>query len=443
LADKSSNSPEVINAGVIGTGIIDHLLYYMEKGRRTKPALVIVQFYIDDISDVFSTPARQPLQHCDEYSILQNGTNATLISSYFRGELFRILPKSVFQLITENSLSAHTPPAPTTKALNDEFHTNSIPRRLTMDKELIHEKGQPLLLLDESRIDKQRVLWDTYLHILKDFNELVKRDHAEFMLLILPDPRQLHDYKNSPSAFIAQFCNDNGIKYIDMLKTFRTMYFEQGTNPFLEPYDNHLNIVGNRAVANALRDRISGLDTLTVTPNPPLNPYQNPIKLLLDYDDNNTFSLQTNDILKLSKTTTSNVVVKRELGGGIRYMTADHEKNGDSTVELNLTLLRPMDIDKIAIVFTPHSSKDNQTSNIFDLTVHAGNAQSVFSTSMKAVSGQWDTFDRLAFLELQPLQQHIDSFRITCSFSNDSGLAIENYNQPDFSRRFEIYLYPR
>lgn len=421
------------NAGTIATGIDNHLAYYLDKGRLLNPDLVVEQFFYYALGHniPYSGYPRRADQH--EFNFLKDGTLAPVISSYLL-QMFNALPlpKALLQFF-------HSPGQATGNRSISFFR----------DVVTITDEAAALLkdstsLLKEDNIEAMWPIWERYLSALKLYHDTVKEDGKNFILIIIPDNAQLTENFNAPSVVLSEFCERNNIPYLDTTSLLRKFRTEQNVATFLED-DFHTNTEGNIVISRLIASKISSIigqsGTTFATPNHihPNNIYTKPIKIELTFGLDGTLSMTPNRFITSYKMDNTDIVVKEQGGGNIRYVTT---APGKTTSRLRIALSTASPVNQARVVFFPHLADGDSINNKFILTLSLGLTQEAFSTGNPASPERFRSPDNIMFLEAGPNNAGSTELALDLSLLRDAGLVMNKVHGPVPRRRLELTLYP-
>lgn len=232
---------EAVNAAVPFYDIFDELDYYRDKGRRLRPDLVIVQFFANDLEAMAGLFFRETNKKKlgGTYSRLERTTRMEEISG-----LLRQLDPGFF------AGGSGLPGPPAKPSPYARFHIEATPG----EKALLNDRAA---LLDEKNADRLGRFWTNYKAALLLLRDAVAADGARFLFLILPDPRQVLEYRNAPSRELVPFLRKEGIPFLDFGQLFRKYAKNDGSEFFLLPYNEHLSELGNTLAARIVSDAIT------------------------------------------------------------------------------------------------------------------------------------------------------------------------------------------
>lgn len=418
---------QVVNTGAMGIGIVEHLYFFQTKGSQMPADLMVLQFNIYDIELLRSDNDAQAykngkIYHPLEDSLLAEDFNIALIQSCRTNPVYTFLTS---QPKLQPETLAKTVPDPQQD-------------RLRLAKRLAGDKKK---LLDERYLGLTEPLWRRYLDNVQRLRQAAAAAGMDFLLVIVPDPEQVHDFKNGPSVAILEYCRSRGIKTLDMTATFRRIFLDQGMNPFLEPLDHHCSAIGNAAIAQGIADRI-GRDgagrPVFLAGNEPLR-YGDPITLSLGLDAAGRIVFPDNGVVEIVEQDYERLVLARAAGGGVKYLTTA-SGGGEGRARLRLRLKRPM--EAAALVFFPHAAA-GESGDRCDVALRSPGQSAMFSTATSPVPTGWDTFDQEAFLELALGDSPSGELDLEVTTRGDAGLGLQDFHIGFPRRRLELILYPR
>jgi len=318
---------------------------------------------------------------------------------------------------------------------------------ISFQKPLSYQDIQQILgnrkkILDEENLKKTRFIWDVYCEALLEFKQYVEKNGADLLLLIVPDPEQIHDYLNAPSEAIIPFCIKHDIKFLDVTRDFRNLYINHGINPFLEPYDLHCSVQGNELIADEILNRIDFTSkNLSFTSSN--YPYVNaePSEVEIDFDPSGKILIPDNPYFELLDYEKRFVTIKKEAGGSLTYITADRDQSLDASSELTLRIKKP--VAQLSLVVFPHVNSGTINNGYFAITMGDVQSEAFFTTKNSNSAEYWKGFETPIFLEYVMPKDAPPELRIRFSFKGDAGFILENKHASGPRRRFSIIAYPR
>lgn len=202
---------EVIDAGAQGYTTFNELHYYLNKGTRFQPDIVILSFCFNDV------------------------VNPRLHWNYTREAIPNIPGEAIPNPEYDRShvlpiLKAREHPSILMKSALYRFFYTRINRMKANEKRYSYENGKkyPVYLTGEDTISIKVLLdysspeWNWLRSIFNQLKEAVKRDGATFVILIVPLAYQLEeDYPYFPQKLIQRYCKENSIYFLDLLPSFR------------------------------------------------------------------------------------------------------------------------------------------------------------------------------------------------------------------------------
>lgn len=209
LEEKFENNIEVLNAGIPAYSIIEETAYLKEKGHLLQSDLIILQFYVNDISDVSKNKTRMVRK-----SAFSNYKYLYKILNFLRDR------SHLFALLADQSLK----------------------RKIDQNiKNATNFQG-----LSEDNFSQE--LYDEFELTFNELIEFVKKNKLRLAVIIIPDLAQSKDLSLTKSAnFIQDLCFKNDIPVLNL----QPMFYQanQIENLFLVPWNEHLSKDGNKLVA--------------------------------------------------------------------------------------------------------------------------------------------------------------------------------------------------
>ena len=196
---------QVLNAGVAGYTITDELEYLKEKGIKTKPDLIILGIYTNDVDDL--NPEKREV-----YARIKQKQ----IVSGFWAPFRNIAKKTAFFSWLE------------------EIRARTFAGKI---KQIKKEQSKEINSSNLAR----------YLVKLDEFIQYAEKNNFELLVVLFPEISQLNSSKNNFQKEIAKDLEAKNISYIDLLPLFKE---EQFKNFYLLPFNSHLSSYGNFTVAN-------------------------------------------------------------------------------------------------------------------------------------------------------------------------------------------------
>jgi lysophospholipase L1-like esterase len=217
LLREQLGAADVVNAGVSGYTAYNELQYYLTKGRKFQPDIVMVAFCMNDVVD--------PRLHWRGYTkraIVAIPDEAIPNREY---GLSYVLPalqkveaeKAAYESWGEYSevlgfLGTHLRKLFHHSAGSDTNARAGIPTYITAEEDLSIQ-----VLLDDNSPE-----WRWLTSIYDQLNNAVRADHAKLAIVIFPLSYQLDkDYPFLPQDHLAEYCRKNSIFCIDLLPAFR------------------------------------------------------------------------------------------------------------------------------------------------------------------------------------------------------------------------------
>jgi lysophospholipase L1-like esterase len=262
ILESLNPSLEVINMGVSGYGTDQELLYYTEEGYRYDHDLVVLLFYVNDVSELsssisyrypkpFFTPDADPLTVINVPVPKTSDTERNLFdnpSTNF-GKVKKFLRRNT-----------HTYPFIT-------LRLNAIPwlRQLFLKIGLAEDPsirgGIPLY-----RVDSEEEAWNLLYRLIMELRTISAENRAEFVLVHIPireaPPENAQGYEGNPEKYARQnddvskrlnaFASENALNYIDLLTVIREGHFRGIRYYNTYERDIHLNAEGHRLLAQTV-----------------------------------------------------------------------------------------------------------------------------------------------------------------------------------------------
>ncbi len=435
-ARNNPHRVKTINVGTPGTGLNYQIQHYNDRLRNTAHEIIISQFYYFNIGHILRGAhyVQKDEPNAPTYHPIKNFILADDISSWLNTKAAYVNALNPIHSFISTQDQFKTP-------LTSEKPSPSLPFPVTDEMNAILSNSSSIL--DERNLQTLEPLWNIYLSKLLAFHNAVKQSGKDFLFLIIPDKTQLGSYLNAPSAIIPQFLDAHGIKYIDFTQTFRALYTIHGISPFLD-HDFHCNETGNNIIAETIAAHTTfsaANQSIGISPTGNSKPrrYHAPRSLTLTMSDAGEFFLSENDLLTLTESSYDNTHVKREAGGGIRYLTTNTDVGAPARIDLYFTSKKP--ISQITAIFVPHVTGSDSTQNRLDVTLSYGNTTSSFSTSQLSDLRRHNNFDNMAFLEGAPTSDPASNFVLSIHLLRDAGICYGDTNAQDTIRRIELYLY--
>ena len=271
---------EVANAGVPFYDLFDETAYFLEKGRRMQPDVVVLQFYINDLESMAGAFFREGLlaREGGEYSRLDQLSGREGVERRLNAWMEKHVPEVVRAARTDRLPDA---PGSTASRPYDRYKL----RASSEEKACLGDRRQ---LLDQASLPVMERFWENYRQALLRLRDAVEASGAAFVLVVSPDVKQVREDLNAPAAALVGFCQEHGIPVIDPGPQFRVMSGENPDRYYLTPLDIHPNVDGNTLVAKAVADAIqvtpgTPRPTVRVEPEPRAFPYAGGIRLNLSF----------------------------------------------------------------------------------------------------------------------------------------------------------------
>jgi hypothetical protein len=256
---------EVINAGVEGYTSYNELHYYLERGRRFDPDLVVVGFVLNDVvnpllhwtqtgNETLDVPdaAIPNLEYHAEIAVPKYLSQQRRRSWKRRSALFRLLDAKVLRRL-ENRF-------PESEQRQVQMSGRYWPTYLTLEDDL---SIQVLTNYDSRE-------WRWLRRLFSELQDAVRADGAEFAVIVFPLAYQLEEgYPFLPQDYWRRFCQERSIACLDLLPHLRNHdvgeVFQLRKSGYFDVW--HLSEDGHRIVSEKVRSFIEGsflIDTATV-----------------------------------------------------------------------------------------------------------------------------------------------------------------------------------
>jgi hypothetical protein len=239
---KSKGIPcEVINCGVIGYQMWQHVEVLKRKVLPYQPEMVILGLFLDDIT--FSVPPyKNPVGREGYNPFAPKGTSEIMAHS----SLFNYLWNLNYRFEAVYRYRRGYGYLQGIKARNEKFGPKNPDK--TWHKVMY------------GKLKKQK--YEDFKKALKNFISLSRAKAARVLVVMIPDAAQLHDPdKQAINRFVAQSCREIGVPFVDT-----TPILEKEKNPrllYLFPKDAHNSPKGYRLIAQTAAEKIMVLGLLT------------------------------------------------------------------------------------------------------------------------------------------------------------------------------------
>jgi len=213
LEAEFENQIEVLNAGVSAYSIKEETDYLKEKGYLLKPNLVILQFFVNDISDIAKNKTRLVRQ-----STLSNYKYLYKIFNLLRdrSHLFAFL----LDFILEKKIDKNTP-----ESGNKTAYFKSL-----------------------SEADFGQELFDEYESTFNQLLEFVNKNNLKLAVIIVPEMAQAKQLSPTRTTdFIQNLSLKNDIPVLNLQSIFYQV--NQKQDLYLVPWNEHLSKYGNQLIA--------------------------------------------------------------------------------------------------------------------------------------------------------------------------------------------------
>lgn len=281
LADRLPGRPvEVVNAGVPFYDIFDEWTYYVDKGARLAPDVVVLQFYINDLEAMAGSFFRQDLlrRQGGDYNVFEQALGREAVDRWWNAWLDGQVPGLV------RFVRAGLPAGPSRAATGPlaAFHLEATPA----EQALLRDRRRLLTAPMDAAAAR---FWANYRRALLRLRDAVRAGGSKLLFVITPDPAQVVEDLNQPAAALVPFCRANGIPVLDLTRPLRAMADGHAERYYLLPLNAHLNAAGNTILAKAVADalRVSERDgrlAVTVRPRQPAFGYEQPLRTRLRFD---------------------------------------------------------------------------------------------------------------------------------------------------------------
>ena len=243
---RTDTKVEIINAGVPGWGTGQQLLYYRYEGYKYNPDLILLQFYLNDISDNDATIQEERPKLGKPFFVL-NGEQLELQNFPYRRRVSSASPQWRYFF------------APLVDKLYRVFFS---------DREMRQVPHQ-LLYLAANYPPQDQTRWRLTTRLIKELNTEATQHGARLAVLYIPERRQVHPQiwdetlirypkarevvwdLDKPNRSLGKFLEQEGISYLDWTASFRERAVKEG-RPWYFLHDSHLNPEGNRLGSDLL-----------------------------------------------------------------------------------------------------------------------------------------------------------------------------------------------
>jgi hypothetical protein len=266
LNDGGGLNTEVINGGHYNYGTDQALLFYRHRGRQFQPDVVVLGFFPgNDISDNLRTDASLPKPYfklADEGVLELMNFPVQPPSSSSPGSLIGrakqlLNDHSKLFRFTSYQIKRHSPPLQDLLirlGVMSEVD-GAVSSVLLTELEGVPEAYQATTedLLEEG--------WALTAALVLQLKMEVESSGSEFVLVILPDPRQFVPEADLPGWDVTKWnermmdlCLMNEIECLDLYPAFKTTLVENPDDVFFYPRDGHPTARGHFQIAQELHD---------------------------------------------------------------------------------------------------------------------------------------------------------------------------------------------
>jgi|GEM_PF-1705283 len=426
---------EVLNAGVPFYDIFDETAYFLEKGRRMRPDVVVLQFYINDLEAMAGAFFREGLlaREGGVYNRLDQMTGREGVERRLNDWLWNRFPGFV-----DFWREGGQPAGPFPK---DRPVARCHIQATDEERALL---GDRMRLLDQASLPAMARFWDNYRHALVALRDAVQASGAAFLLVLAPDVGQVREDRNAPAAALVGFCRENGIPVIDLARQFRKMAGEKTDRYYLLPYNGHPNVDGNTLMAKAVADALQaspGASRLPigVAPVSRAFDYSGPVSLNLRFDGQGGVLPARNGPVAVATVSSDNLTVRVDKGAGndIAALMADLRRGPTGRLVLRLDSdvpLAQVSLTFFRRLFPPINgfvqlewSRDGEA---YEALAFASDKDVPAPESLET--------SRLVELDLRDKPARQLYFRIV--LRNEAWIFVESREPP--WRRFEVVCYP-
>lgn len=181
-----------------------------------------------------------------------------------------------------------------------------------------------------------------------------------------------------------------------------------------------------------------GLDPAALPPRDAFLP-GGQTEVLLGLDESGRILAPEGAPVAVEAFTRGGVVLKREAGGSLKYLTTDPEKGDTGSASLTLRLKEPS--RQVGLVVFPHLDGGNKAENGFSVTLSGRGASAVFSTDANEAPNLWRGFEGEAVLEAV-FPEPVSEVRLDFTFRRNGGFHLQEAFSSRPHRRLALHLYP-
>jgi lysophospholipase L1-like esterase len=193
---------QVLNAGFPGYTIEDQLAYMQDKGLALHPDLVIVGFYMNDISD-YRAIKREQFRRPDRTEGQGEVRLTTRIRSFLRNHLalYSLARSIVIRRAVEQTQSRDTPDAVDTQTVDEAVYIN----------------------YDTPTAAEHQEYWDAYERDFRALVDLLEENDIPLMVIAIPEYTQIPEdaYPAVPQEWMRGLTEETNTSYLDLLPALR------------------------------------------------------------------------------------------------------------------------------------------------------------------------------------------------------------------------------
>lgn len=217
LQDAFDSQVEVLNAGVSDYSIDYELAYFLEKGWKLTPELVILQFFSNDLTDLLPEKVKQRQPRFTKDNFLSKSVNFLRE----RSRLFGLLVK---------------------------WKINRAEKKQSLQEEEIRTRFHKI----KYKTSQNHPVFLKYQEEFEKMVQFVQEKNLAFMVVIFPALEQIENPSlNDPAQFILSLCQKYQLPCLDLQTTF--LKIENPEALYLIPVDTHLSKEGNQLVAQQIK----------------------------------------------------------------------------------------------------------------------------------------------------------------------------------------------
>lgn len=269
LEKKLGSGFEILNFGVSGYGTDQELLQFKSKILEFEPDMLIVSFYNNDIENIISS---RQYGYSKPLFILENGSlrlsNVPVSREEIESRRHSLLDYTNFFLSHYSHAFVFLKQKMISFYYSAEVKWRAI---FNLEQEYF---GIRILKKDQDKQYKEG--WELFDSILKEFGSVGKKNDIKIILMHMPDKVQVdkelfetrlrvfgkksEDYDLlKPSVLLKQSAGRHNMTFIDILPYFLA---QENAKRYYFRFDDHLNVEGNRAVAEALYKEIENFEKI-------------------------------------------------------------------------------------------------------------------------------------------------------------------------------------